>query len=176
MVSEIIRGNVTVPNGSIREIYEYCVNGLRAEQGQNPYFSLLLYSNEILLRPFYAEIMNKWYDEQQDQKFIEYLNKRDEVILKFADRGNDGQIIYEGENRPRITENSIEFDKALSALNAEYDEVLKANIERKNENTKLLEEAQTIPIFNLKPELMPDNLQPRMVGYFASNIIKELFN
>lgn len=176
MISEIIKGTVQVTNGSIREIYEYCVNEMKKEKGQNSYFSILIYANEILLRPIYNEIMGKWYEEREDEKFLEYMGKRDEVILKYADRSNDGQIIYEAENRPRMTENSVEFEKAIATLNAEYEEVLKANIDGKNENIKLLNETQVIPIFNLKPEYLPDDLPIRIVGYFASNIIKELFN
>lgn len=176
MISEIIKSTVQVTNGSVREIYEFCVNELNQQNGKNPYFSLLVYSNELLLRPFYDDIMSKWYNEQQNEKFMEFMSKRDQLILKHADRTNDGKIVYKSENTPSITENVVEFETDMNKLNEEYAEMIKDHASKVEANNKLLGEIQNIPIFNLKPELLPSDLNPRMVGYFASNIIKELFN
>lgn len=176
MISEIMKTRVQVTNASIRDIYEYCATEVRKETSKNPYFSILVYSNEILLRGLYQEIMSKWYDENTDTKFQQYRIDRDKIILKFADRGNDGEVIYEAPNKPKITELAVEFENAINELNKQYEETLKANIDGNNNNNTLMTTVQEIELFNIKPELLPNDLPVRFVGYFASSVIKELFN
>lgn len=175
MSKAIYKGTVQLSNSSIREIYEYCVSELSKEKGKNAYFSMLVYANEILLRPVYNEIMSRWYNERNDKDFMEYIRQRDLLILKYADRNNDGTIIYESENRPKITENIVEFENALNELNDKNEEVIKNNSSGNEMNVSLMNEVRTITIFNLEESHIPDDLPPRMIGYFASNSIKELF-
>lgn len=176
MVNEIIKSSIQVTKRSVREIYEYCVNEMNKPEGKNTYFSLVVYANEILLKPYYDSVMENWYDERADEKFVEYQHKRDEIIIRNADRTNDGKIVYDAPNQPRITENAVEFENAINALNETYNEVLTEHTSRMNANNDLMNEVVTIPIFNLHPDYIPDDLSIQMVGYFASNVIKELFS
>ena len=175
MISEIVKTKVRVTNASIRDIYEFCATEVRKETSKNPYFSLLVYSNEILLRDVYQELMSKWYDEKTDPKFIEYISARDRIILKYADRTNNGEVVFDAPNQPKITEMKVEFEAAITELNVQYEETLKAHQDGQQKNSELLDEIQEIEIFNIKIELLPNDIPVRFVGYFAYSLIKELF-
>lgn len=171
----IFKSFLQAPNSSLREIYEYCSSELAQQKGKNAMFSLLVYANELLLRPMYNELMSNWYNEREDKDFMEYVHKRDLLILKHADRGNDGNVIYEAENRPRITENIVEFEDALNELNEASKDIIKHHDDSLNRNEELMNFVRNIPLFNMDPSYLPTDLPPRFVGYFASNSIKELF-
>ncbi len=175
MSNVIQKGTVQLSNSSVREIYEYCSSELAKDKGRSAYFSLFVYAMELLIRPIYNEIMSKWYNERADKDFMEYIRQRDLLILKYADRNNDGTVVYLTENQPKITENIVEFENAMTELDEKNEVVLKKNSDGNAANAELMNEIRTISIFNLDIEHIPDDLPPHMIGYFASSSVKELF-
>ena len=176
MNNNITLNTVTITNGAIKEFYEFCQQGTNSNQGINPTFSLCLVANEMLLRESYDKICGMLYDQSKDKDVQEYYKLHNELVFKFADRDNNGEIIKEQNGNPKITEMLVEFENESNALDKKYEEAIKKRDEGFEKNNQVLATASTLKVFNCELEQIPSNLPPRLVSYFASNVIKELFN
>lgn len=83
---------LTLKNGQVKAFYEYFANLLN-QDGKNAAFSYMIYQNVMILSAKYNEIMSTIYDERKDAAFMEFVSKANDLLTKYADRNEQGDVI-----------------------------------------------------------------------------------
>lgn len=177
MINELKMTKLTMTKHAVIDLYEYCSKNM-SEKGFNSYFSMAIVLNEMTLASSYNEILSKLYLEQNDAEYMEYAKKHNEILIKYADRDTNGQIIYEQvpqgmSQQPQIKEMIVEFNEAEKQLQETYKNAIERSLKKPEVNGKVLAEPIECQIVCVDLEKLPPALEPRMVGLFAGNIIKE---
>jgi len=157
---------ITLKNGQIKAIYEYFGN-LLSKDGKNAEFSYMIYKNAEILSPMYAEIVNKIYNENADSEFQKFLQAGRELISKYADRDEQGNVITDTNGNPLVNEQIAEFNTENTALLEEYKAVISAREQRIKESVEYLETSYELNLFVVHLENMPNDTQPAIVGIFG---------
>lgn len=176
MTTAIKMNTVSMTGVSFKEFYEFCYKASESEQGINTTFSLCLIANEMLMRETYTKLTERLYSESNIPKMMEFHNKNSELILKYADRNNNGDIVYEENGAPKISEMIVEYNSAYEVISKEYEDVLNDRRLGIIKNDEIFAEPITTKIFNVAMEYIPENLSPRLVSYFASDVLINLLD
>lgn len=176
MTTAIKMNTVTMTGLSIKEFYEFCSKSSESGKGDNPTFSLCLIGNEMLMRETYANLTSRLYTDTDVPKMMEFHNKNNELIMKYADRDNYGSIVYEENGAPKISEMIVEYNNAYDLISKEYEDVLNDRKLGIIKNDEIFSEPIITKIFNIDKEYIPEDLSPRLVSYFSSDVLIELLN
>lgn len=156
----------------IKNLYEYFFAAYR-QPGLNLEWSKVTIKNLKYLETPYKQISQGVYNEENDPKFYEFSEKYQKLIKKYADRDDQGNIIYENKD-PVITEMIVEFEKAKNELETEYKDLLD-KLHNKNEiNNKFLNQKVKIKI--IVPDLewdIPGAIPPFVVDVITRYTKKE---
>lgn len=156
----------------IKNLYEYFFDAYR-QPGLSLEWSKVTVKNVKYLETPYKQISQGVYNEENDAKFFEFSEKYQKLIKKYADRDDQGNIVYENDD-PVITEMIVEFDKAKTELETEYKDLLD-KLKNKNEiNNKFLNQKVKIKIMvpNLENDI-PVAVPPFVVDVVTRNTNKE---
>ena len=156
----------------IKNLYEYFFAAYR-QPGLSLEWSKVTVKNVKYLEIPYKQISQGVYNEENDAKFFEFSEKYQKLIKKYADRDDQGNIVYENDD-PVITEMIVEFDKAKTELETEYKDLLD-KLKNKNEiNNKFLNQKVKIKIMvpNLENDI-PGAVPPFVVDVVTRNTNKE---
>lgn len=154
----------------IKNLYEYFFAAYR-QPGLSLEWSKVTVKNVKYLETPYKQISQGVYNEENDAKFFEFSEKYQKLIKKYADRDDQGNIVYENDD-PVITEMIIEFDKAKTELETEYKDLLD-KLKNKNEiNNKFLNQKVKIKI--MVPNL--DSDIPGVVPPFVVDVVTRYSN
>lgn len=156
---------ITLKRGQVKSIYEYFVQQLQQE-GKTAEFSYFVYKNAEILAGEYQNIVNLIYDESRDTKFHEFMKKRSELITKYADRDEQGNLITEN-NNVKITEQVAEFKQETEELEKEYKEVLDTRDQRIKESVQFLDMTSEYNLIVMSVTKFPDKTMPAIVGIFG---------
>lgn len=126
----------------------------------------MIYKNAETLAQEYANIVNTIYDENRDAKFQEFTKKSNELIVKYADRDEQGNPIVENNNY-KITEQIAEFKQESEALGKEYEEVLKSRQQKIQESVQFLDVPLEFSLIVMPIAKFPDKTAPAIVGIFG---------
>lgn len=126
----------------------------------------MIYKNAETLAQEYANIVNTIYDENRDAKFQEFTKKSSELIVKYADRDEQGNPIVENNNY-KITEQVAEFKQESEALGKEYEEVLKSRQQKIQESVQFLDVPLEFSLIVMPIAKFPDKTAPAIVGIFG---------
>jgi hypothetical protein len=157
---------ITLKNGQVKGIYEYFVNILQ-QDGKNAVFSYMVYKNAEKLAAAYNEISGKIYNEAADTTFQEFKKKVSELISKYADRDEQGNIKIDEKGQPVIIEQLVEFKEADAKLVEENKEMLDARQARINESLQYLELSNEYSLLTINLTDFPNDAAPGIVGIFA---------
>lgn len=157
---------ITLKNGQIKAIYEYFAKLLN-EDGKNAAFSYMLYKNVEILNERYADIIAKMYDEKSDVEFQNFRNKGSELVTKYADRNEQGEILLDTQGQPIIREMLAEFNTDREKLTEEFKPMLDNREQRIAETISMLETTYELNLYVTKIENMPNNTMPAIVGIFG---------
>lgn len=157
--------SITLTRGQVKGIYEYFASQLQQE-GKTAEFSYLIYKNTETLAQEYANIVNTIYDENSDEKFQEFTKKSNELVVKYADRDEQGNPIVENNNY-KITEQIVEFKQENETLYKEYEEVLKNRQQKIQESVQFLEMTSEYSLIVMPIAKFPDKIAPAIVGIFG---------
>lgn len=136
------------------------------QEGKTAEFSYLIYKNAEILGEEYKNIVNLIYDESRDEKFQEFAKKNSDLIVKYADRDEQGNPIVENNNY-KITEQIAEFKQESEALQKEYEEVLKSRQQKIQESMQFLEMTSEYSLIVMPIAKFPDKTAPAIVGIFG---------
>lgn len=156
----------------IKNLYEYFFAAYR-QPGLSIEWSKVTVKNVKYLETPYKQISQGVYNEENDAKFYEFSEKYQKLIKKYADRDDQGNIVYENDE-PIITEMIVEFDKAKTELETEYKDLLD-KLHNKNEiNNKFLNQKVKIKIMvpNIDSDI-PGAVPPFVVDVVTRNTNKE---
>ena len=156
----------------IKNLYEYFFDAYR-QPGLSLEWSKVTVKNVKYLETPYKQISQGVYNEENDAKFFEFSEKYQKLIKKYADRDDQGNIVYENDD-PVITEMIVEFDKAKTELETEYKDLLD-KLKNKNEiNNKFLNQKVKIKIMvpNIENDI-PVAVPPFVVDVVTRNTNKE---
>lgn len=126
----------------------------------------MIYKNAETLAQEYANIVNTIYDENRDAKFQEFTKKSNELIVKYADRDEQGNPIVENNNY-KITEQIAEFKQENETLYKEYEEVLKSRQQKIQESVQYLDVPLEFSLIVMPISKFPDKTAPAIVGIFG---------
>ena len=156
---------ITLKRGQVKGIYEYFVQQLQRE-GKSAEFSYFVYKNAEYLSSEYSSIVNTIYNEATDAKYQEFLKKTNELIVKYADRDEQGNVVVENNNY-KITEQLVEFKEENDKLIAEYKAILDNRQQKINESMQFLELTSEYNLIVLPINKFPDTTLPAIVGIFG---------
>lgn len=86
--------------------------------------SKCIVDNIIALNDKYREVMSGVYVPDRDPAVQEYNKKTSDLLVKFADKNEDGSIKIDQKNNPIITEKMAEFQEELKKLQEENKELI----------------------------------------------------
>lgn len=127
----------------------------------------MVYKNAEKLASAYAEIMNKIYNEAADTAFQDFKKKAEELIVKFADKDENGKIKRDINGQYIITEKLEEFKAADKKLVEDSKEILDARQIKMNETMKYLDLSNEYSLLTIKLTDFPNEAAPGIVGIFA---------
>jgi predicted nuclease with TOPRIM domain len=142
------------------------------KEGYTKDFSLLCIDNFITLTKHAEEVQNKINAHfKPNEKVVEYNEKLNDLVAKYADRTEEGKIVLDNKKRPVITEQLVEFQEDQKKLNDTYkDELEKYNEIQKNGNKFLAESFIDITLTKFNDDKdYPDAIVPIVYAILAAN-------
>ena len=124
------------------------------------------------LEPVYNEIANGMYNPDTDPKFAEYKQKVNELVVKYADRNEQGEIKLDANKQPTITEQIVEYQNDVKKLQEQFVDTLKLVNGANDFNRNYLNQAREATIYTwANIEEVPDEIP----GVFMLYMFKEEF-
>ena len=157
---------LVLKNGQVKGIYEYFVKILQ-QDGKNAVFSYMVYKNAEKLASAYADIASKVYNEHTDTAFQEFKKKAEELIVKYADKDENGKIKRDANGQVLITEKLEDFKADDKKLVEDNKEMLAARQEKINESIKYMELTNEYSLLTIGLSDFPSEAAPGIVGIFA---------
>lgn len=158
--------NITLKRGQVKSIYEYFMQLLQQE-GKNAEFSYMIYKNAESLSSEYANIVKSIYNENADSKYKEYIQKCQEILLKYADRDEQGNPIAAENGNIKVTEQIAEYKAEIDELYANNKNMLDERQQKIQESIQFLEVTSEYVLIVLPVDKFPDNTIPAIVGIFG---------
>lgn len=157
---------IILTNGQVKVIYEY-FSQLLQQEGKNALFSYFIYNNMKFLSESYNKIVNLLYNENTDEKYQEFRQKASELVTKYAERDEQGNVKFNEQNQPMIIEQIAEFKEENEKLIEKYKEVIDNRNFKIKEAIDFLEVSAEYRLFVLSIKDFPDNTAPLVVGIFT---------
>jgi hypothetical protein len=109
--------------------------------------SKCIVNNIISLNDKYNEIVSKIYNSNNDPAVQEYNRKTADLVMKFADKNENGSIKFDQNKNPIITEQREAFDEELKKLQEENKELIDKVNKAPEENNKWMNEDCEISVW-----------------------------
>ena len=148
-------------NYEILQLFNEFVKNLNTE-GLNPKYSLMLYKNIEALTIPYNNIIGSVYNEANDAEYQKYQHDLNDIVVKYADRDEQGNIIQDGISAS-IKEQIVEFNAAKEALDNVYKDALERVAHKDEHNRKIETATQEVEIVVLDIDEFPDKAKPFVV-------------
>lgn len=151
----------------IKQLFEYCYIHLKTE-GLNSKTALMIFKNKKALETPYEQISQNIYLKENDPEFQKFIEKNNRIVLKYVDRNEQGEPIFDENKEPAITEMIVEYQKEMDQLLKDNEELLKTAEEKTNANGKFLSQKVPVTIFTLDIDEISDKVPPYIVGLVCS--------
>ena len=169
--SSIIEKKVQLSQLEIKQYYEM-LNKYVGEKGITAELTYAAIKTIKSLNDAYQEIAQGIYNPDTDPKFTEYKQKVNGLIVKFADRDEQGELKLDANKQPIITEQIVEYQNEIKKLQDEYAETLKLVNGANEFNKNFLSQAKEVTIYAWhRIEEVPDELP----GVFMHFMFREEF-
>lgn len=120
----------------------------------------------------YQAIAAGMYNPDTDPKFAEYKQKVNDLVIKFADRDEQGEVKLDANRNPIITEQIVEYQKEIKTLQEQFAETLKLVGGANEFNRNYLNQAREVTIYTWQHiEQVPDEIP----GVFMLYMFKSEF-
>lgn len=155
----------------IKELFEYSHKNLDAEKFPADW-GLLIYNNVMLLGTPYAQLSQGVYDEKNDPKYLEYCSKMKAIIMKYVDRDEQGNPVFDKNNQPVFTEMNVEFANETEKLDKEYTELNEKVLNKDAKNYAFLKQKAKVKICACDLCDIPTGVPPKIVGIVTKPEVK----
>ena len=143
-------------------------NQSTAKEGLNAKYSLMLFKNAETLLPTVMQINDDMYDERKETEWDAFLQERNEVFEKYADRDEQGIMKIDDKTKnPIVTEMVVEFNEAIGELEKKYHEMLVRIQNKEKTNNDILLQETEVEVVTLDITEFPDQAKPFVVGLLA---------
>lgn len=124
------------------------------------------------LEGVYQEIQKAIYNPEQDPKVGEYKQEIGALIQKFADRDEQGNVKFDANKNPIITEQIVEYQNAVAEVNKKFEETLTKVNGAGEYNQKVLANTRDVEIYTFSTiALVPEEIP----GVFMYYMFREEF-
>lgn len=147
----------------IKALFEYSHKNLDSEKFPASW-GLVIYNNVMLLGTPYAQLSQGVYDEKNDPKYLEYCSKMKAIVMKYVDRDEQGNPVFDKNNQPMITDMNVEFSNEAEKLDKDYAELNDKILHKDEKNYALLKQKAKIRICACDLADIPDGVPPKIVG------------
>lgn len=171
-MANIYEKTVEVALFEIKKLFEYAHGNLDREAFPAKW-GLVMYNNVLLLGTPYAQIVQGTYDEKNDPKYIEYCQKMKAIIMKYVDRDEQGNPVFDENKQPVFTDMNVEFTNEQERLDKEYAELNEKLTKKDENNYKFLKQKVKVKICACDLEDIPDGVPPSIVGIITKPAVAE---
>lgn len=136
-----------------------------SSEGLNAAYSLMLFKNCEALYPTVMKINDDLYDERKEADWPKFIEKRNDVFGKYADRDEQGNIkVDDKTGAPIVTEMIVEFNNDIGKVQEEFKDLL-TRIQNKDKiNADVLNQCTEVEVVTLTLAEFPDKTKPFVVG------------
>jgi len=170
-MANIYEKDIEVALFEIKALFEYSHKNLEATNLPAKW-GLVIYNNVLLLGTPYAQIAQGTYDEQNDPKYHEYCQKMKSIIMKYVDRDEQGNPVFDENKQPVITDMNVEFQNETEKLDREYAELNDKIMHKDEKNYDFLKQKVKVKICACDLEDIPDGVPPKIVGIITKPQVK----
>ena len=157
---------ITLKRGQVKGIYEYFASQLQQE-GKTAEFSYFIYKNAETLAQEYANIVNTIYDENRDIKYKTFMQESEALLIKYADRDEQGNPITTENGGFKITEQVAEYKQEAQKHYDDNKEMLDERQQKIQESVQFLEVPLEFSLIVMPITKFPDKTAPAIVGIFG---------
>lgn len=169
--SSIIEKKVQLSQLEIKNYFEM-LNKYITVNGVNAELTYAALKTLKALEPVYKEILQGIYNPDNDPKVQEYKQEVNSLIVKHADRTEQGDIVFDANKNPVIKEQIVEYQNGIKELNEKYAETLKLVNGANEFNQNFLNQAKEVTIYSWhRIEEVPDEIP----GVFLLYMFKSEF-
>lgn len=158
--------SITLKRGQVKGIYEYFASQLQQE-GKTAEFSYLIYKNAETLAQEYANIVNTIYDENRDIKYKTFMQENQALLIKYADRDEQGNPITSENGGFKITEQIAEYKQESQKQFDDNKAMLEEREQKIQESVQFLEVPLEFSLLVMPITKFPDKTAPSIVGLFG---------
>lgn len=158
--------SITLKRGQVKGIYEYFASQLQQE-GKTAEFSYLIYKNAETLAQEYANIVNTIYDESRDIKYKVFLQESQNLLIKYADRDEQGNPITTDNGGFKITEQIAEYKQESQKHFDDNAAMLEEREQKIKESVQFLDVPLEFSLIVMPIAKFPDKTAPVIVGIFG---------
>lgn len=137
------------------------------QEGKTAEFSYLIYKNAETLAQEYANIANTIYDENRDIKYKTFMQESDALLIKYADRDEQGNPITTENGGFKITEQVAEYKQEAQKHYDDNKEMLEERQQKIQESVQFLEVPLEFSVIVMPIAKFPDKTAPAIVGIFG---------
>lgn len=137
------------------------------QEGKTAEFSYLIYKNAETLAQEYANIVNTIYDENRDIKYKTFMQESEALLIKYADRDEQGNPITTENGGFKITEQVAEYKQEAQKHYDDNKEMLDERQQKIQESVQFLEVPLEFSLIVMPIAKFPDKTAPAIVGIFS---------
>lgn len=169
--NNIVEKKVQLTQFEIKQYFEM-LNKYIGGNGLNAELTYAALKTIKSLEKDYQEILQGMYNPDTDPKFAEYKQKANELVVKYADRDEQGEIKLDANKNPTITEQIVEYQNDMKKLQEQFAETLKLVGGANEFNRNYLNQAREVTIYTWAHiEQVPDEIP----GVFMLYMFKSEF-
>lgn len=169
--NNIVEKKVQLTQLEIKQYFEI-LNKYISGNGINAELTYAALKTIKSLEKDYQDIAAGMYNPDADPKFAEYKQKANELVIKYADRDEQGEIKLDANKNPTITEQIVEYQNDMKKLQEQFAETLKLVGGANEFNRNYLNQAREVTIYTWQHiEQVPDEIP----GVFMLYMFKSEF-
>lgn len=127
----------------------------------------MIYKNAETLAQEYANIVNTIYDENRDVAYKTFMQESQNLLIKYADRDEQGNPITTDNGGFKITEQIAEYKQESQKHFDENKAMLEARQQKINESVQFLDVPLEFSLIVMPIAKFPDKTAPVIVGIFG---------
>lgn len=135
--------------------------------GINPTYSYFLFKNSEYLSIGYNKLRSEMYDERTEPDYPAMMAEQQQLIAKYADRNEQGNIIKDQYGNATINENIVEFNNENDKLMEKYKDLFEKIKNKPRINHELLSQEAEYDLITLELSEFPNSTPPFIVGLLS---------
>jgi hypothetical protein len=167
--NKIVEKKVQLTQLEIKQYFEI-LNKYISGNGLNAELTYAALKTIKSLEKDYQAIAAGMYNPDADPKFAEYKQKANELVVKYADRDEQGELKLDANKNPTITEQIVEYQNEMKKLQEQFAETLKLVSGANEFNRNYLNQAREVTIYTWAHiEQVPDEIPGVFMLYMFKN-------